>query len=155
MKHKDDCDCFICKGGSREKLELLQEELMEKYGWYSHAVYGGPLALEVHTHGMEETYEHLDLQLALPFYNFLLNPENVIKSILWAIAKRIDQGEIFKDGELVDGVLPNYKVKLVATTENERTVLRVILPDKDGNLDQETITGVFADQYLGIRNENG
>jgi hypothetical protein len=55
----------------------------------------------------------------------------------------------------VSGVLDNHDILLAKTIETrsiDRPVLRVILPDKDGNLDEAHLRGIFAAQFQELPN---
>ena len=50
----------------------------------------------------------------------------------------------------VSGLIRQYEVLLIQTTESrniERAVLRVILPDKNGNIDRAKLKSIFAAQF--------
>jgi hypothetical protein len=149
--HEDDCGCPLCNGMSLDDLIAQNERLMEKYGWFYHVVVGED-GMDVHTHGLQETYNHVDLQITFPLHKCVQTKEqleDLVHSILWAFAKRIDQGEIFSAGERVSEIIKKFDVKLVLATENNRPVLRIILPDAKGNLDKEQLTGIYLNQYEG------
>lgn len=75
-----------------------------------------------HTHGMAR-YNHLDFQMVLH-----VSPEEV-GYILNAFGKRVQVGEKFKAGDLVDGIFLDCPVRLDLFRECDREVLRVIIPD--------------------------
>ncbi len=150
--HEKDCACFMCdamkEGLSREeaanKMMEQEDKMLKDHGWFTHFVGNDEntkTGLNAHTHGLEN-YDHLNLQMVFP-----IEPR-VIQNILHNIIARIKDGEKFKHGDIVEKVLGNgYKCKLIETQESGRSVLRLILPDVDGNLDQETIAETFKAQY--------
>ena len=75
-----------------------------------------------HTHGMEK-YNHLDFQMVIH-----ANP-NTLCYVLNYLCYRVQQGERFKPGDMVEGIFADYLVRLDAFEEGGRTVLRVIIPD--------------------------
>lgn len=82
----------------------------------------------VHTHGMEK-YNHLDFQIVLA-----LDPK-ITGTILNNMGQKVQAGKIFKDGDVLNDVLADgYKVRLMATKETGRPVLRLLLPDKNNKL---------------------
>lgn len=125
-----------------KKLEDLQQqadEMMAKYGWYYHLVPGN-----IHTHGIEESFAHKDLQIAL----FI--PQPVAQAVFDSMVDRIKEGWTFLPGKDYDGVIRSFKIRIMAATENDRNVLRVILPDPDGELDKDKMAKEYATQYEGL-----
>lgn len=112
--------------------------MKQRYDWIIHVVANGacddcgkeetsflPYTCNAHTHGMEK-YLHPDFQMVL----FL--PVHEIGRILNTMGERVRNGERFKAGDLVSGIYEDCMVRLDAFEETERTVLRVIIPDKYG-----------------------
>lgn len=75
-----------------------------------------------HTHGMNR-YDHPDFQLVLQL------PQADICYILNTLGFRVQAGERFKAGDLVNGIFLDCPVRLDEFEESGRTVLRVIIPD--------------------------
>lgn len=101
--------------------------------------------INIHTHGLAESFDHLDLQIVLPLSQETAGP------ILKTIVDRIKDGEHFSDGDILESVIANgYCVKMVNAEENDRPVLRIIFPDAKGNFDLELITGNYVLQYKGL-----
>lgn len=152
----EQCECGICDqvraGVSREEalanFRKWEQESLEKYGWYVHYVGSDrdvPTGYNAHTHGLVEKYNHPDLQIVCPL------PPRVAHGTFWNIVDRIAAGEKFKAGDVVSDIAGNgYKVKFVNAWEVDRPVLRVIIPDKDHNLDRDTLTGNFELQYADL-----
>jgi hypothetical protein len=67
-----------------------------------------------------------------------MNPE-IAHSILWSVVEdNIKKGKKFEAGKKYDKLIGNdYKVLFLEASENERKVLRMIFPDKDGGFDGE------------------
>lgn len=82
-----------------------------------------PYACNAHTHGMER-YNHLDFQLVLDY------PHQEIARILNTMGLRVQSGERFKAGDLVEGIYMDCSVRLDEAEECGRNVLRVVIPDK-------------------------
>ncbi len=118
---------------------------IEEYGWYAHYVFDEDSATQtnIHTHGLPDKYGHMDLQIVIPL------PKNVAQGILWAVVRRIESGDVFKAGDMADEIVHEFKVKFVGAIECGRPVLRIILPDKYGGLDQ----GDFKDEKFGLQYE--
>lgn len=154
--HKQECACGVCdqvRAGvsleeTRAKFMALENEAIKKHGWYVHYVGDDrdvPTGYNAHTHGLVEKYGHPDLQIVCPL------PSQVAHGTFWNIVDRIAAGEKFKNGDIVGNIAGNgYKVKFVNAWENDRPVLRVIIPDKHHNLDRDTLTGNFGLQYKDL-----
>lgn len=137
-------------------IKVLRQKMAQDivtYGFHIHYVFGvvakrtpkGPeiRLANIHTHGLTETFGHNDLQIVFP-----LEPE-VASGILHTIVDTIQKGKKYKNGETVEEILKKgYKIRLQRFTEGDRKVLRIILPDKEGNLNPKT--GPFADQTLNL-----
>ena len=127
-----------------EDISREEQENLESYGWYSHFVVGGDEGQQwanYHTHGLPEHYGHLDFQFVLPIDGGTLH------ALATKLVDRVKKGERFVAGMHVSGLMAKYEVLLIQTTESGRSVLRVILPDKDGKLDRATLTGIFGAQF--------
>lgn len=98
--------------------------------------------VNVHTHGLAEHFGHVDLQITLPL------SMSRVQGIFNSAMAEIREGRRFVDGEIADRILCEpYKVKFVRAEENDREVLRIIIPDAEGNLDPETMDRIYARQY--------
>lgn len=75
-----------------------------------------------HTHGLS-AFDHRDFQVVLDI------GQGNTGYILNALAERVRGGEIFKDGEMVEGIWESCAVKLVIAKEGNREVFRVMIPD--------------------------
>jgi hypothetical protein len=157
MKHKKGkCRCNICeavaKGATLEeaRAQFAQwtRDKMKQYGRFAQCVSDdedSPTRFNIHTHGLTETFQHLDFQIIVPM------PEKVAHGILCNIVERLKEGERYQAGDVLEGILGNgYKCKLVEATEDDRKVLRVIIPDKRGNLDADTLIKPFDLQYADL-----
>lgn len=138
--------CDACAFGLTE-LEAREKENMVKYGWYVHFVMDddeAPYEYNMHTHGLEVTSKHLNLQICCPL------PMEVAHDILGIIVDQIKDGVIYTAGTRVAGIIKNFDVLFVEATECGRTVLRVILPDATGCLDRNEMSNL-ALQYNGTK----
>jgi hypothetical protein len=125
-----------------EGVRNKQRTLLDTYGWYSHIIPQGGLT-NCHTHGLERL-GHLDFQLVLPIDG------NILLKLATMLVDRVKGGEKFEANMRVSGVVANYDVLLITAKEcerNPRQVLRVILPDQKGNLDEGRMDALFASQY--------
>lgn len=76
-----------------------------------------------HTQGMER-YGHKDFQLVLQL------PQQDICYIMNTLGLRVQTGERFKAGDLVEGIFLDCPIRLDEYEETGRQVLRVVIPDK-------------------------
>ena len=139
--------CDACAFGLAE-LEAHEKKNMEEYGWYVHFVKDddeAPYEYNMHTHGLEVTYKHLNLQICCPLQR------EVAHNIIANIVQEIKDGDVFTAGARVPGIILNYAVLFVEATECNRTVLRVILPDATGCLDKDEMKPDWALQYNGTK----
>lgn len=125
-----------------------------KINWEIHCVANGacseggfedcmlPKTCNAHTHGMEQ-YGHLDFQLVLRF-NF-----REICRILNTLGLRVQAGEKFKAGDFVEGIYEDCPVRLDEYYETGRTLLRVVIPDKNNKFPEDNqCTGWYPLQLL-------
>lgn len=126
------CLCDFCEPGmtkqeiARRRDEITDEAIRE-HGFSVHAVVDYDDGYyNVHTHGFDVTWGHVDMQIVFP-----IDPK-ISHSLLWNFARKIKAGEKFKDGDMVDGIVTGFKVKLMGAVEDDRHVLRILLPDKNG-----------------------
>ena len=125
---------------------MNEKELLEKFGWYVHFVIDDddyPYNVNYHTHGLADSWDHLDLQIVLN-----VGPE-MAYGIFKTVIDLVKAGHKFADGEISKEVLQNeYGVKFFSTIEMGRPVLRLIIPDEDGNTDDGSFTdSKYARQY--------
>ena len=58
-------------------------------------------------------------------------PQKEVCRILNTLGLRVQAGERFKNGDLISGIYEDCDVRVTEFEETGRTVLRVIVPDKD------------------------
>ena len=114
-----------------------------KINWIIHCVANGacgeggfedcmlPKTCNAHTHGMEQ-YGHLDFQLVLRF-DF-----REVCRILNTLGLRVQAGEKFQSGDLVYGIYDDCQVRLDEYHETGRTLLRVVIPDKNNKFPEDS-----------------
>lgn len=144
-RDQEDCECVACKHGP-DVMRAWERKMLDEYGWFIHYVPGDdPLPLNAHTHGLEDKFEGaLNLQIVAPL------TQEVTGLILHALVKRMGDGDFPEPGKRMSHIIQRYDVTFAKAIENERVVLRVILPDKEGNLDPPDIGGGFQLQYEGV-----
>jgi hypothetical protein len=119
---------------------------LERHGWYAHYVCAAdhmPGGVCYHTHGLDMSTGHPDLQIVLP-----INHE-VAHGIFHQIADRIKAGEEFEAGKVFEGVT-DFGAMLVEAKEKDRPVMRVIIPDGEGNFEQESMDPDYAIQWENL-----
>lgn len=127
----------------KDNIEYWVEQMLKKHGWYAHYVFDDkeyPYSTNIHTHGIETKYNHLDLQIC-----FNLSKE-LAYTILSYIAGQIRNGNRFTPGIKYPNILPGFDVEFAEAKDGDRIVLRMILPDKYGN-----VRGELKDQWKGCR----
>jgi hypothetical protein len=134
-----------------EDLAKREKQMMEKYGWVTHFVVdtddneakvSTKTGVDIHTHGLEENFNHPDLQIALPI------DASIAHSILTSIIDNIKEGNTYKDGDVCKGLLKgDYKVRF-QKVNSDRSILRIILPNKEGQIMPSELEGAFYDQCL-------
>lgn len=130
-----------------ESFRKQEQDMIDKYGWLIHFVEPDPdypLNVNYHTHGMVDNLDHPDLQIVVPL------PPQVANSLFHTIVNYIKLGDKFEDGSFAEKVVKHYSVKFVKAKENDREVLRIIIPDVDGNLERDTIVGDLGKQYADL-----
>jgi len=139
--------CDMCAFGP-ELFAEREKEMFEKYGWIVHHVFDDhnhPYDTNIHTHGVLESFKHPDLQLCIP-----ISPE-ITHHILSNMVGLIKEGKMFKPRTKYSGkgIIKNYDIYIAEAKEGDRTVLRVILPDKENKLMPNEIESGMALQWQG------
>lgn len=128
--HGHECEC--CANGM-EAFRAKEDANMAKYGWFAHIVQDDvdvKTGYNYHTHGIPATWPGaMDIQVVLPL------PPPVTHNLAVSYVNLLKKGIFPKDGDVLDGIIKGYKVRMAAVEENDRTVLRMILPQKDGRLE--------------------
>jgi hypothetical protein len=117
---------------SIEEIGEHQREMIEKHGFVVHAVGG----VGFHTHGLVETWGHLNLEIA-----FWMDPR-IGHQILWNAVHHIKEGKIYAAGTLHDDLIDPFLVRAIAAPRG----IRFIMPDKKGRVDLP-MDPPFAEQY--------
>lgn len=134
-------------GGKMKLAEPKRGQKIRGCGFYIHytAPEGYDDFVNYHTHGLKESRNHKDFQIILPadseviysattYDAFVALPTNLkaICEIIWNLVAKIDEGEVFEPGMEIYEPLHNYSIKIVDAIENGKEVLRVLLPDENG-----------------------
>lgn len=141
--HDEEHECAVCSG--KINIDLWQEEMEKKHGWFAHYVFDDPSCpykVNIHTHGLEK-YGHRDLQVCFPI------PKEIIHNILIDIVEEIKKGKKYVAGIKYSGIIKNYDLEFSQSEENGRPVMRIIFPDKHGNI--QTYDGKPNPQLVGCK----
>lgn len=118
------------------KVNEKQNQMMDEYGWVVHYVIGAG----AHSHGLRENFGHADLECKMN-----IEPK-VLQSIFSDIVAEIKNGHKFLPGISYPKII-GKSLNVTFVTRGER--LRLILPDKDGNLKQGDMDPIYAAQFEG------
>lgn len=146
-----------CDDSNKVKDQRLQ--LYERWknahininGWVVDLVGGHddmPFGMDLHTHGLLENYNHPDLQLVLPLDRKLMN------SIIRTCVDMVKDGTKFEPGKPYSKIVKGMDVGFAEAVEDDRMVLRLIFPDKNGNWSRDTIAGDLVKQFEGTIDAN-
>jgi hypothetical protein len=122
------CRCFGCREGLAA-LKAREQAAMARSGWYGHVLQGdgdGPTGFNAHTHGLEDSFGHPDLEIVLPMRLDLAT--RILREVVGAIRA----GTRLVPGQRYEGILANgYCLEVMESRESGRFVLRLILPDSE------------------------
>ena len=118
--------------------------MKKKIDWIIHLVSNGavcedcgkvegsflPNLCNAHTHGLYK-YNHKDFQLVLNF------PPQEIARILNTLGLTVQEGRKFFPGDLVEGIYLDCPIRLNECTEDDRHVMRVVIPDKNNRFPED------------------
>jgi len=111
---------------SMKEYRNKMDELIKKYGYVIENVMADEDgSVNYHTHGLMESFKHLDFQIVLR-----IKPEQA-NALIKLFVARVKSGEVFSCGTNVSGIIDG-EVVLIETLESNRPVLRIILPDENG-----------------------
>lgn len=132
----------------KENTDMWVDEMLKKYGWCIHFNFDAPnfpYSVNVHTHGFPDKLGHPDLQICYP-----LSKESAF-NLLISIAEAIRAGKFLAPGMVYSDFLMNYKVEIAEAEDDGRKVMRIIFPDKDGNI--QTYDGGPNPQFAGCKKQ--
>lgn len=138
-----DTVCDACSLGM-SAIKKWEHDMLDKHGWYVHYVNDSmyPYCTNIHTHGIQDHFDHPDLQVCLPL------DSGVVQSILHLLVSKIKEGESFEPHQILLGILDgDYPITFVQRIEDGRSILRIIFPDVSGCLDRAYMDDSYRDQY--------
>jgi hypothetical protein len=114
-----------------------------------HHVFGdtanSPSGTNSHTHGLAELRGHHDLQITLP-----VRPEVAAAVFNRLVHLILNCGMRFRPGDRCPNVAnAHMDVGFIASRESGRVVLRVILPDREGNIDPALMDPIYRAAQFG------
>ena len=133
-KEKDWIIHYISSGGTCDECGKATTEFL-------------PCICNAHTHGMNQ-YGHMEFQVILN-----LGP-GLIGYLLNTMGQRVQDGEIFKDGDIITGITatPEGKdlpLRLKEVLSDGVPLLRIILPDENGRFpDDPDCAYIYNLQHL-------
>lgn len=122
MINHSDCRCAACRDGW-EKTIRWQDEMLEKHGWYIHALTDD---VDFHTHGVAESFGHLDFQIVQAL------PGDAVQGIFNRLVRAVRSGRKYLPGDETI-FLSGERLSFSLAEESKREVLRVHVStgDKD------------------------
>lgn len=120
-----------------------ENELLERDGWAMRAYTKNCIhhIADHRTVGLRENFNHPDLQIYYPI------DASIALDTFYTVVNLIKEGSIFSDGFVSEDVA-SLPVKFIAVKLDGVDMLRIIIPDKQGNLDEGIISEPFNRQYL-------
>ena len=143
-EHEENCECFICKNGP-EKARQWEEKCMKSHGWYCHFIFDdkdSPYNRNVHSHGVLESFDHPDFQVMGAIH------AETCHHIIAGVIDQVKDGKKFKSVDKLGNIVNDtMDILFIDAKECGRDVLRIILPDPDGNVDADKIDSKWVGQY--------
>lgn len=145
-KHDTNCSCVICRQGM-DAYKKWEQEMMQKSGWYIHYLPGDdtcPNSINIHTHGLQESFGHPDLQICISL------PQNTAGGILHDLVARIKKGERLTVDKIYKDIRQQYDFKFIDAHEDGRPVLRLLIPNPRNAYDGK----VYQAQFTMLNNQD-
>ncbi|WP_052343529.1 DUF4262 domain-containing protein [Bacillus massiliigorillae] len=129
---------------SKDFISEENQALLDKQGWfYQYEELDGSVA-NIHTHGLAENLNHIDLQLVLKL------DKEMAEMLLHTVIDNIAEGYKYREGRS-DQVIDGIEVEFKLFEESDRMVLRLILPDEEGRFpSDEGCQEPYNKQYVVI-----
>lgn len=121
-----------------------EKDMISKQGFFCHMVFPeseNDLA-NYHTHGLPQSSDHPDIQVVIALSKDQYGP------IIHGVYEKIKDGTKFEVGIQYDEIIRNMPVEFIWAVESGRDVLRMILPDTNGNTSKETIGLSYGQQWV-------
>lgn len=141
--HQPGCPCDICSKNVYPPGCTVEEiNNIKLYGYQIHIAPAHDQEwANIHTHGLPETYAHLDFQVVYP-----IDQTEAIQ-LLQRLVASVQGGVRFENAQYVDGAYAARRIKLHEVTEDQRYVYRILIPDSNGRFpDDEGVEPKFQEQ---------
>lgn len=116
-----------------------------KHGFYIHYVPHNKKAVNIHTHGLDATYQHPDLQIVLPLQ------KEVAATILQDVVEMVKEGVSFEKEGIYTNILDNCPVYLTKAVEGGRKIMRLIFPDATGDFHKNSNNDtIYSSQWHAL-----
>ncbi len=126
----------------QKELKHWSRVMMLRYGWYVHFVFEDkdfPYGINFHTHGIEDSFAHPDLQICFPIQ------KEMAHQIFNAIVAEIKKGIVFKAGkQYADIIGEGLNIAFIQAIECGRPLLRIIFRDENGDCEQDILSKQFT-----------
>lgn len=114
----------------KKYTDKFKRKCLKEFGWYAVCVEYDtecPNEFNYTTHGIQENFGHLDFQIC-----FRLD-EKLCHHFMIKLVEEIKLGNKFLPDLLYMGIINDYPAKFIEAWENGRKVLRLLIPNKNGN----------------------
>lgn len=126
------------------EMHEWEQTMLNKHGYYCHYVEDSsfPYELNAHTHGLEDSFDHPELQIVFPL------PMEVVGKIFSVVVSKIKDGHRFEADQDYSHLLKgDIKLRFVEAVDEGKHVLRVIVPDMHNATAQDRIHEDYRRQY--------
>ena len=129
-----------------QKMHSEEQLLLEEYGFYMHNVLdpNDSSYMNIHTHGIRENFNHLDLQIVYP------TSVETASYLFQFLLHHIKKGKSFENETILPNMLGakgDYPIGFCKRVEGDRTVLRIILPDVEGMVTKDKMNPKYSWQF--------
>jgi hypothetical protein len=141
---KKTCNCERCKLGEAV-FEEKRQKLLKEYGFTINFVEDdekSPTFYNICSSGLPESFNHKEIQIVLPL------PKETAAQLFHTIVNRIKKGEKFAPNIKYDKIIENWDVMFIDVKYYDSNILRLILPDRHGNLERNIMEEGISVQYL-------
>jgi len=137
------CECESCQDSVL--AQARRNALMKEYGWVADIFIEDdkqtPMGFNIHTHGLGEKFNHLNFQIVMPM------PPETAHAMFVVLVEKLEEGQVFEAEKLYSDIIDIYDITFKLAEETGRKVLRLIVPDKEGNLFPDDLEGNFKKQW--------
>lgn len=133
-----ECSDNRCQGRDFDQ----EVSMIEKYGYYVHMVPYEPETqlANYHSHGLS-LIGHPDMQVVIAL------PAEITGYLFKTYYDMVKSGTKIQTNKLYEDFLQGYAVQFIWAVEQDRDVLRMILPDKSGNTQKDSMDSAYKNQW--------